>query len=216
MKSFGGFMTALAAIATAVATLLGLMVHQKSTQLAEIRVTVSQQAQQIHQLKTGTAAQPSPAVSHGTDSQSSSGPLPTSSHYLSALTTTVDNDGVNAGQQVMVAKPYPNSISFYCDGPYGDQPGVAYDVAGSTTFAAVIGIPDNMSNATNVIATVSFTDQAGQRVGRPVQVSLGHTVAVTLNVSGVDQLGMTCVGRDARTNQNATSFQVALGNARVY
>lgn len=213
LKSFGGFMTALAAIATAVAAILGLMVHHQSAQLAEIKVTVSQQAQQIHELKADTR----PTQDNGSGGTTPSpARLPSGYHYLSDLSATVDNSSVGTGQQVMVAKSYPNSLAFYCEGPNGDQPDVAYDVAGSTTFNAEVGIPDNMSDATNVIATVTFTDQAGQRVGKPVQVSLGHPVPVTLDVSGVDQLGITCVGRDARTNQSESSFQVAMGDARIH
>ena len=213
LKSFGGFMTALAAIATAVAAILGLMVHHQSSQLADIKVTVSQQAQQIQQLK----ADPAPTQgSGGGGNTPSPAPLPSGYHYLSDLTATVDNSSAGAGQQVIVAKPYPNSLAFYCEGPNGDQPDVAYDVAGSTTFNSEIGIPDNMSGATDVIATVTFTDQADQRVGKPVQVSLGHPVPISLDISGVDQLGITCVGRDARTNQNETSFQVAMGDARIH
>lgn len=218
VKSFGGFMTALAAIATAVATILGLVVHHQSAQLADIRVTVSQQAQQIHQLKVSTSPQPAatPTGNGGTQTGPSPAQLPSGSHYISDLTATVNNSVADHGQAVMIAKPYPNSVSFYCEGPDGDQPDVAYDVAGSTTFTSVIGIPDNMSGATNVIATVTFTDQAGQRVGKPFQVSLGHTVTVNLNISGVAQLGMTCIGRDARTDQTETSFQVAMGDAHIH
>lgn len=214
LKSFGGFMTALAAIATAAATILGLAVHHQSAQLAEVRVTVSQQAQQIQQLK----ADPQPTTSNSSSggNTSSPAPLPSGSRYLSDLNATVNNGSVSTGQQMMVAKPYPSSLSFYCDGPSGDQPDAAYDVAGSTTFNAEVGIPDNMTGATDVIATITFTDQADQRVGKPVQVSLGHPVAVSLDVASVDQLGMTCVGRDARTSQSESSFQVAMGDARIH
>jgi hypothetical protein len=36
-----------------------------------------------------------------------------------------------------------------------------------------------------------------------------------LSMSNVTQLGMTCVGRDARSGQTASGFQVALGDARI-
>jgi hypothetical protein len=215
MKAFAGFMTAVAAIATATATILGLRVGHQSAQLAQIRVIVSQQAQQIKYLKTGPGASPS-APPTGGGSRGAGAPLPSGTHYLSDLTPTVDNQGVSTGQQMMVAKPYPNSISFYCDGPSGDQPNEAYDVAGSATFTTLVGIPDNMSDVTDVIATVTFTNEANQDIGKPVQVSLGHPAKVTLNISGVTQLGVTCQGRDARTDQTVSSFQVALGDARVF
>ena len=68
----------------------------------------------------------------------------------------------------------------------------------------------------NQFATVTFTDQSGQRIGNPVQVSLGHPAKVTLSMSNVTQLGMTCVGRDTRSGQTASGFQVALGDARIF
>jgi hypothetical protein len=214
MKALAGFMTAVAAIATATATILGLRVGHQSAQLAQIRVIVSQQAQQIKYLRTGPGASP-PAAPRGGGSRGA-GALPSGTHYLSDLTPTVDNQSVSTGQQMMVAKPYPNSISFYCNGPSGDQPNEAYDVAGSATFTALVGIADNMSDVTDVIATVTFTNEANQDIGKPVQVSLGHPARVTLNISGVTQLGMTCQGRDGRTDQTVGGFQVALGDARVF
>jgi hypothetical protein len=206
-------MTALAAIATATATILGLMVSNQSTQLAQIRVTVSQQAQQIHRLKAATVATSSPAPP-GYGSQGGQA-RPAGGRYLSDLTPTVDNGGYSNGQQVIVAKSYPDTVAFSCDGPNGDQPDEAYDVAGSTTFSAVVGIPDNTPDVTDVIASVTFSNEADQRIGKPVQVSLGHPVRVTLDTAGVTQLGVTCTGRNAGTGQSASGFQVALGNAHV-
>jgi hypothetical protein len=137
--------------------------------------------------------------------------------YLSNLTPTINNVGYDTGQQVISAQPYPNSISFGCAGTEGlnGQPDEAYDVAGSNTFTAEIGLADDTQGVTGVIATVTFSNEAGQQLGNPVEVSLGHPEAVTLNVTGVTQLGLSCIGRDAHTNQAVTSFSVALGNAGV-
>jgi hypothetical protein len=212
MRSFAGIMTAIAAIATATATLLGLRVHQQTQLLQQIRVTVTQQAQQIQQLK---GQQPG-AVGRGASAPTGGTSLAAGGRYLSDTNAVNDYGGLQTGQQVILNKQYPKSLLFNCDGGNGDLPDEVYDVSGTTTFAAEAGIPDNMSNATDVIATVTFTDQSGQRVGSPVQVSLGHPFRVTLNLSGVTQLGMTCVGRDSRSGQTASYFQVALGDARVF
>jgi hypothetical protein len=215
-KSFAGFMTAVAAIATATATILGLMVSHQSTQLAQIRVTVSQQAQQIHRMKAATLPAPSPTAT-GNASQGGQGGhvLASGGRFLSDLAPTVDNAYSSTGQQVIVAKSYPDTVSFDCNGPSGDQPDEAYDVAGSTSFTAVVGIPDNTQYVTDVIATVTFSNEADQRIGKPVQVSLGHPARVTLDTAGVTQLGVTCTGHNAGTGQSASGFQVALGNAHV-
>ena len=135
--------------------------------------------------------------------------------YLSDLTPTVDNGNLFTGQQVITAQPYPKSILFACNGGSGNQPEEAYDVAGNSTFTAEAGIPDNMQNATDVIATITFSNESGQQIGTPVQVSLGHPIKVKLSIGGVTQLGMTCAGRHASTSQAVYDFQVALGNSGV-
>ncbi len=217
MTSFAGIVTAIAAIATSASAVLGLLFHRQAAQLQQARTTVSHQAQQIHNLTQSAARRPSAGASASPAGSSASGAAPAINvaHYLSDLTPTVDNPGVDTGQQVIKANLYPKSIAFDCDGGYGNQPDEAYDVAGSTLFTAVAGIPDNMPDATGAIATITFSNEAGQQVGKPVQVSLGHPVTVKLNIAGITQLGLTCDGRDARTSQAASGFQVALGNAGV-
>jgi hypothetical protein len=216
MTSFAGVMTALAAIATAIATLLGLYVHHQAVQLQKIQVTVTQQQQQLKTLKGTSAAQASPTPTGSDPSTSGVGAPPGGTRYLSALNPTVNNGSVSTGQQVIAAQEYTSSLLFGCYGPNGDQPDEAYDVAGSSTFTAVVGIPDDASDATNVIVSVTFTNEASQRVGQPVQVSLGHPVRVRLHIAGVTQLGVSCVARDARTGQGLGNIQVALGNAQVF
>lgn len=217
MTSLAGIATAIATIMTSVTAGLGVVVHHQATQLHQVHQQVSQQAHQIQNLESSRAAAPgvtaTPVV---TSSPTPSPDLGGVAHYLSNLSPTVDNPGVQNGQQVITAVPYPDSIAFHCNGTYGSgDPDEAYDIAGSTVFTAVIGVADDTSNVTGVIATVVFSNEAGQQLGQPVQVSLGHPRKVRLNVSGVTQLGMTCNGRDAQTSQTVDGFNVALGNAGV-
>jgi hypothetical protein len=215
MTSVAGITTALTTIMTSIAAVLGLVVHHQSKQLQQAHAVVSEQARQIKQLTAGTAVSKAPA-SPGAASSSSPASVTNVGHYLSDLTATVDDGGLSVGQVVIAADPYPNSISFDCDGGGGaGRPDEAYDVAGSSTFTTEVGIADNMQNATDVIATVTFTNESGQLLGKPVQVSLGHPVKLKLSTGNVTQLGMTCSGRDGQTDQVANSFQVALGNANV-
>ena len=216
LTSFAGIATAIATIMTSASALLGLYAHHQAGQLQQAHVTVSQQARQIHSLKASVAQLPATSASPvATTSPPPGAPLGSVAHYLGALQPTVNNADVFAAQQVIAALPYPKSVTFYCDGGSGDQPDVAYDVAGSSTLMAEAGIPDNMQGATGVIATLTFSNEAGQQVGSPVQISLGHPVPVKLGIGGVTQLGITCNGRDARTSQATTSFQISLGNAGV-
>lgn len=215
LTSLAGITTAIATIATSVSALLGVWVHHQDQQLQQAHAQVSHQAVQIAQLRqkaTSPATQtPSPAP---TPSSTSGAFVSGQGGYLSSLTPTVDYDGHTNGTQVMSAKPYPNSVLFSCDGGSG-QPDIAYNVAGTTAFTAEIGIPDDMSNATDVVATLTFSNESGQQVGKPVQVSLGHPVSLSLNIKGITQLGVTCNGLDQENNQPTTGFEVALGSAAV-
>lgn len=213
MTSVAGIATAIATITTSAAAVLGVVVHHKDTQLHQANAQASHQAQTIQHLQgqVHAAAASSPAPS-----ASSTPAVGNAARYLSNLTPTISNSAYQDSQQVISAQPYPNSLLFSCDGPQGNgQPDIAYDVAGSGTFTAEVGIADDTQSVTGVIATVTFTNEAGQQLGKLVQVSLGHPVQVTLNVTGVTQLGMTCVGRDAHTSQVANGFSVAMGNAGI-
>lgn len=215
--SLAGIATAIATITTSTAAVLGVVVHAKTTQLQQAQAQVSSQAKQIqhqalqvHQLQQAAGT---PTASPPTNSGAE---VTGVSHYLSNKTPTVNNANSGVGQVVIAAKPYVNSISFDCNGDmYGGAPDIAFDVAGSTTFTAEIGIPDDTSDATGFIATITFSNESGQQIGQPIQVSLGRPVSAALNIQGVTQLGMTCVGRDRQTNTAVSGFRVGLGDAGV-
>jgi hypothetical protein len=215
LTSFAAIATALATIMTSVTAILGVVVHRQATQLQQAHAQVSQQAQQITKLRVQASA----ASRHARQAAPSSpGPAASSSplHYFSNMNPTVDNTGVQDGQQVIAATPYVNTITFGCEGAQDGQPDEAYDVAGSSTFTAEVGIPDNMQGATDAIATITFSNESEQQIGKTVQVWLGHPVAVSMDVTGVTQLGITCDARDRRTNQDENdNFDVSLGNAGI-
>jgi hypothetical protein len=216
MTSFAGIATALATIMTSVTAILGVVVHHQSAQLQQAHAQVSQQAQQITKLRV----QASSAASHHARQAAPSSPGPAASssplHYFSNMNPTVDNAVVQNGQQVIGATPYVNTITFGCNGADNGQPDEAYDVAGSGTFTAEVGIPDNMQGATDAIATITFSNESEQQIGKTVQVWLGHPVAVSMDVTGVTQLGITCDARDRRTNQDEDgNFDASLGNAGI-
>lgn len=217
LTSLATIMGAFATIMTAVATILGLLVQHQATQLQHASAKASteqrqiaQQKQTIQQLRS--AASPSPSAS-GSGATGADATLSGVAHYLSSETPTVDNVGVDAGQQVIAAKVYPNTITWGCGN--SSTPNEAYDVAGSSVFTAEVGIADNAQGATGVTSTVTFTNESGKQIGQPVQLSLGHPVSLRLNIRGVTQLGMSCTGRDQQTSQPAYDFSVSLGNAGV-
>jgi cell division protein FtsL len=216
LTSLAGITAAIATITTSTAAVLGVVVHSKNTQLQQAQAQVSSQAQQIqHQAKQIQQLQQTPATPTVSPSPTTVPTITDASHYLSNKTATVDNADLGTGQVVISANPYVNSITFNCWGQQSGQPDEAFDVAGSNTFTAVLGIPDDTQNATGLIATITFSNESGQRIGQQVQVSLGHPANVTLDIKGVTQLGMTCDGRNRQTSQTASDFGVAFGDAAV-
>jgi hypothetical protein len=217
LTSLAGIAAAIATITTSTAGVLGVVVHSKTAQLQQAQAQVSTQAQQIqHQAKQIQQLQQTAATPTVTPSPTTGGPPITDpSHYLSNKTPTVDHAGLETGQVVISATPYVNSITFSCYGQAGGQPEEAFDVAGSSTFTAEVGIPDDTQDATGLIATITFSNESGQQLGQQVQVSLGHPASVTLDITGVTQLGMTCDGRNRQTSEAASGFQVAFGRAAV-
>lgn len=211
LKSFTGILASLATIAAAVAGIIAshqtTVVHQQSQVI--VNLTLKNKQLQSASASAGAVPTPSTGAAGGT-SLSPAG-------YLSALQPTVDQAEVQNGQQTMSAKSYPNSVTFQCDGPQGSENPAdeAWDIAGNTLFTAVVGIPDNATDATGLDETVIFASQNGTQLGKPVVISLGSPAQVSLNVSGVTQLQVTCTGVSEPGHQQEDGNQLTLGNAHI-
>lgn len=209
LKSFSGILASLATIVAAVAAVIAghqtTVVHQQSKVIVKLTV-------QNRQLQSASAT-PAAAPSTGTTGGTTLSPA----GYFSALQPTVDHGEAQTGPQSMSAKSYPDSVTFSCDGPQGGyQPeDEAYDVAGNTLFTAVVGIPDNADDATGLAETVIFASQNGTQLGKPVVVSLGSPARVSLNISRVTQLQVTCTGVVEPGHQQDDSNQLTLGDAHI-
>jgi hypothetical protein len=205
---FGSWITSLSGILASLATIVAA--HQTS-RVDQLTITVRQQRQQLQSSAAKAAARSTAAPSN-----SVGGATLTGGTYLSALQPALDYAELQTGAQTMSSTAYPSSVTFNCDGPANnDQPDEAFDVAGHTLFRAVVGIPDNTQDATSLNETVTFADQGGAQLMRPVVVSLGNPATVRLNISGVTQLEMTCSGTDPQTQQQENGNQVTLGNAYI-
>jgi hypothetical protein len=212
LKSVNGILTSLAGIMTAAATIFGLLFFHQSNQTSYYISIVQRQNEQIHSLQahSGTVdppTTPSPTASGGTNGGGGQ-------TYLSKLIPTVDGGGTNDSATTIDGQSYPNSVTFGCDGLGGNgQPTEAWDVAGSTTFSATVGIPDNTEDATGDDAELTFASQDGTKLTKTITVSLGHPASVSFSISGVTQLDVTCNGVEASTGQQDSGLYVALGNA---
>ncbi len=216
LKSFSGIMSSLAALVTALATIFAAY---QTTRVHAQSKTIAQQQQQLHNLKASpapTVTVTAPGSDQGSPGGTTGGATQAQNGYLSALQPTVSFGEPNPGPQTMSSKAYPNSVTFSCDGTVnGDRPDVAYDIAGSHTFTAVVGIPDNTQNVTGVAETVTIANQSGRQLARPFVVALGNPARVQLNVSNVTQLEVTCTGVDENTHQPANGNPLTLGNAGI-
>ncbi len=216
LKSFSGIVSSLAALVTAVATIFAAY---QTTRVHAQSKTIAQQQRQLRQIEASPAATvtvTAPAAGQGSPGATTGGATQAQHGYLSALQPTVTFGEPNPGPQTMSSKAYPNSVTFGCEGTVnGDRPDVAYDIAGSHTFTAVVGIPDNTPNVTGVDETVIIADQNGTQLAKPIVVSLGRPARVQLNVSNVTQLEVTCTGVDEHTHQNANNNPLTLGDAGV-
>jgi hypothetical protein len=212
LTTFSGILASVATIVAAGASVLA--VHQTS-RVNQLTIVVRQQQHQLEQARQ-QATSGSGSSSTKDTSGSSGGALPSGGVYLSAMQPTVDNAEFNTGSQTMSAKAYPNSSTFYCDGPQGNgQPDEAFDVAGHSLFKTEVGIPDDAADATSLDETVIFANQAGVQLIKPIVVSLGHPAAVTLNIAGVAQLEVSCTGINTQNQQQEDTNVLTLGNAFV-
>jgi hypothetical protein len=108
--------------------------------------------------------------------------------------------GFDANAVTFSAQRYPRGVSFYCD--TDTQSRLQWDVAGYAHFTAVAGIDDETDGAFGAVVDMTFYNQDGhQLLPKPVEVSVGHPKKVSLDLSGVVSLRMTCSGRIAKTNE---------------
>lgn len=208
ITSFSGI---LASVATIVAAVAGIIAAHQTSRVNQLTIIVRQQQRQLEAAQPAASA---PVAS--TSSGSSGGAALTGGTYLSALQPTVDEADLQTGAQTMSATNYPESVTFYCDGAVNtDKPDEAFNVGGRSLFRAVVGIPDDAQNATSLNETVTFANQSGTQLIKPVVVSLGKTAAVRIGVSGVTQLEVTCSGTDSQTQQSDNGNELTLGNAYI-
>jgi hypothetical protein len=209
LTSFSGI---LASVATIVAAIASLFAAHQTSKVNQLTIVVHQQQRQIAQAASHGSTAPSPAASSG----SSGGAPPAGGVYLSATQPTVDNADLGTGSQTLSAKQYPDSVTFGCDCQQGNgQPDEAFDVAGHSLFTAMVGIPDDASDATSLNETVVFANQAGAQLIKPLTVSLGHPSKVQLDITNVTQLEVTCSGTNTSDQQPDNNNLLTLGDAAV-
>jgi len=123
------------------------------------------------------------------------------------------NGGWSQGGPVYFSgREYPRSVTLDCE---SSTDYFVWEVAGYRTLKATIGVDDDTHDAIGGIAELIFYDQDGHQLGKPVDVSLGHSKPISLSLAGVVQLRVTCAGHDSKTH-DGRSFTAALGNGQIF
>jgi hypothetical protein len=213
-----GVLTGLAALLTAVGAFLGIFVHQQAR-------VINDKTRELNEAK----AAPTPTVTvtvtetptpqADTQNNLDTGGFDSTDAPVSGIRYLADLDAVQSdawivepGDKTISNRQYSHSLLLGCAG----APGVyaIYDVHGSTSLTARVGIADDATNASGVIAAVTFTNEDGVKLGKSVTVSVGHSQPVNLPTSGVVQLKVTCVSRDKVTGDER-DVELTLGDAAV-
>jgi hypothetical protein len=194
ITSAGGAVASLLGVATAI---LGLFTAVQQQQIHRLHQQVKVQQQQITHLQLNPVSVPS---------------APEDGHFLSNLSPTIDNSNAQPGPIVINGVTYPSSITFGCWGGPGIPVDEAYKVAGSQ-FTAVIGLSDaDAGNDSNIVDTLTITDQAGRIIGNRINVSAGHPLKVDLPLAGINELQFSCTDRNVATGATNITAPVSIGN----
>jgi hypothetical protein len=150
----------------------------------------------------------SPSDSPSTDPSATPTPAPHSTAYLDSV--RVLDGSYNASPVTFSAARYPRGISLWCSTATNSY--LQWNVAGYVKFHAVAGVDDNTQDAYGMTVEMIFYDQDGRELlPKPVESAQGHAQEITINLTGVVSLRMTCAGRQTKTN-HPYSVYASLGD----
>lgn len=138
--------------------------------------------------------------------------------YLYTLTPVENttNTTITTGQVQLGKSAYPDSVGAQCYAePQGSTAELAYDVNGAKFLDATVGVPNDAPDAAgNSITITFFKNSPSDQLGAPVNVSVGESEAIHLNLQGASQLDISCAAIDDATHQGV-SLDFALGSAQL-
>ena len=163
-------------------------------------------------LAPSTVAQSEQSTSSNTGSGTSGG------KYLYTLTPVENTTNANiiTGPVQMGNSSYPNSVSTLCySEPEGSTAELAYDVNGAKFLDTTVGVPNDAADAAgNSITITFFKNGPSDQIGAPVNVSVGQSVPIHLNLQGASQLDISCAAINNATHQGV-DLNFALGRAQL-
>lgn len=96
------------------------------------------------------------------------------------------------------ATRYSRGVFFDCGSH--DDTRLSWNVAGYKKFTAVAGIDDRTDHAIGATVEFLFYDQDGRKLlPKPAEVSVGHAQKISIDLTNVVSLRLTCAGRDTKT-----------------
>jgi hypothetical protein len=159
-----------------------------------------------------SAAPPSSDGSHSASPgpTSSSTDQPSGVTYLDELSADQRNGGYVREPVTMNHILYDRSVQLTCN---GKDSWFIYPIAGHRTLSFALGIDDSVTSAFGRAADVTFYADRGTQIGERHTAGLGAAQKVEVDVTGVIQLKIRCIGRDAESNEQKNVPHVALGEA---
>lgn len=132
--------------------------------------------------------------------------------YLDELSAEDRNGGYRRGLVTMAGQTYDRSVQFSCN---GNSTYFVYPVAGTATLDFWLGIDDNTARASGRAADLTFYADNGRQIGSRQTARLGPAVKVQVDLEGVTQLKIRCVGRDVTSGAQKDVAHVAFGEATL-
>jgi hypothetical protein len=201
------------AVATGAGTALGVVGDDSPAVLPAAPATVPVTTEPT--TTPPTEQEPTPSETTDPPAETTTEPGPVDSPDDAPATKYLDSEdplagGFNAEAVNFAAQRYPRGIQFWCTSVTSSR--LQWNVAGYRNFTAVAGIDDRTADTFGAIVEFIFYDQDGrQLVPKPVEVSVGRARKVSIDLSGVVSLRMTCASRDTKTGDQR-STRSALGD----
>ncbi|MEU6066820.1 MULTISPECIES: NPCBM/NEW2 domain-containing protein [Streptomyces] len=131
--------------------------------------------------------------------------------YLADL-DSVDSVGDVSAQPITIrGHHYAKSIRLGCDAT-GNS--VVYSTSGYSRLQAKVGILADSHNAIGSIGTIKVANAAGNPIGNEVTVKSSEVDDLSLDISGQDQVRITCVMTKSG-DESSTYFFSGLGDATL-
>lgn len=139
----------------------------------------------------------------------SGSPAPGRRTFLADLGVVDGGGSVNASPATLLGRSYPKAVRLNCD-EAGKS--AVYNVSGYKTLQASVGIASDSYNAIGSVGSVSVTSASGNPIGRPVETRSSSVTKLSVDISGQDQVKITCV-MTKTGSEGMSYFTTALGDA---